>query len=91
MHEMQIVANGNDAMATTARVTFRCTIKNGTTALNVESKVAAEVAWDKELEATFRKIVEFSLRHLGIAPTGDAAKAAEEIEAEHAGTTPILD
>ncbi len=40
---------------------------------------------------TFRRIVEFALRHLGVAPTGDAVKAAQEIEAEQAVMPSTLD
>ncbi len=40
---------------------------------------------------TFRTIVEFALRHLGVAPTGDAEKAAREIEAAGAEVTPAHD
>jgi cell division protein FtsI (penicillin-binding protein 3) len=40
---------------------------------------------------TFRTIMEFALRHLGVAPTGNAARAAVEIEAEQAATEPAHD
>jgi cell division protein FtsI (penicillin-binding protein 3) len=40
---------------------------------------------------TFRTIVEFSLRHLGVSPTGNAEKAAREIEAERNGDDPTYD
>jgi cell division protein FtsI/penicillin-binding protein 2 len=33
---------------------------------------------------TFRTITEFALRHLGVAPTTNAERAAQEIEADHA-------
>lgn len=40
---------------------------------------------------TFKTIMEFALRHLGIPPTGNAEKAAREIEAEQAGDEAIYD
>lgn len=40
---------------------------------------------------TFRAITEFALRHLGVAPTGNAEKAAKAIEAATAGQTPTYD
>ncbi|MCA1709795.1 MAG: hypothetical protein LC808_43560, partial [Actinobacteria bacterium] len=40
---------------------------------------------------TFRTIAEFTLRHLGVAPTGNAEKAAEEIEREVAEELPAHD
>lgn len=39
----------------------------------------------------FRTITEFALRHLGVPPTGDAERAAAEIEAERTGAAPIHD
>jgi cell division protein FtsI/penicillin-binding protein 2 len=36
---------------------------------------------------TFKKITEFALRELGVPPTGNAQKAAEEIESSE--TTPV--
>ncbi|MEA2434504.1 MAG: hypothetical protein QOG54_1961 [Actinomycetota bacterium] len=40
---------------------------------------------------TFRTIMEFALRHLGVAPTGNAERAAREIEAEQAAIEPAHD
>ncbi|MFP5352355.1 MAG: peptidoglycan D,D-transpeptidase FtsI family protein [Actinomycetota bacterium] len=40
---------------------------------------------------TFKTIMEFALRHLGISPTGNAEKAAREIEAEQAGSEATYD
>jgi cell division protein FtsI/penicillin-binding protein 2 len=40
---------------------------------------------------TFRAIMEFALRHLGVAPTGDAEKAARAIEHEAAEAAPAHD
>ena len=40
---------------------------------------------------TFRTIMEFTLRHLGVAPTGNAEKAAREIEEASNAQTPALD
>ena len=40
---------------------------------------------------TFKTIMEFALRHLGISPTGNAEKAAREIEAEQAGNEETYD
>jgi cell division protein FtsI (penicillin-binding protein 3) len=40
---------------------------------------------------TFRTIAEFTLRHLGVAPTGDAEKAAKAIEREVAEEEPAHD
>ncbi|MDQ4065761.1 MAG: penicillin-binding transpeptidase domain-containing protein, partial [Actinomycetota bacterium] len=40
---------------------------------------------------TFRSISEFVLRHLGIPPTGDAEKAAREIESSTAENEPTYD
>ena len=40
---------------------------------------------------TFKTIMEFALRHLGVAPTGDAEKAARAIEAARNGTAPSYD
>ena len=40
---------------------------------------------------TFRTITEFALRHLGIAPTGNAEKAVREIEADVATDDPAHD
>jgi hypothetical protein len=40
---------------------------------------------------TFRAITEFSLRHLGVAPTGDAERAAKAIESATANEPPAHD
>jgi hypothetical protein len=40
---------------------------------------------------TFRTIAEFTLRHLGVAPTGNAERAAHEIEQEAAEAAPAHD
>lgn len=40
---------------------------------------------------TFRAIMEFTLRHLGVSPTGDAEKAAEAIEEATADSGPAYD
>jgi cell division protein FtsI/penicillin-binding protein 2 len=40
---------------------------------------------------TFKTIMEFALRHLGVAPTGNAERAAREIEAEQAVVEPAHD
>jgi cell division protein FtsI/penicillin-binding protein 2 len=40
---------------------------------------------------TFRSIAEFTLRHLGVAPTGNAVKAAHAIEEQVAGVPPAHD
>jgi len=40
---------------------------------------------------TFRTITQFALRHLGISPTGNAERAAREIEAEQAAETATYD
>lgn len=40
---------------------------------------------------TFRTITQFALRHLGISPTGNAEKAAREIEAEQASDAATYD
>jgi cell division protein FtsI/penicillin-binding protein 2 len=40
---------------------------------------------------TFKTIMEFALRHLGISPTGNAERAAREIEAEQAGASVTYD
>jgi len=40
---------------------------------------------------TFRTITEFALRHLGVAPTGDAEKAAKAIEDANAAELPARD
>lgn len=40
---------------------------------------------------TFKTIAEFALRHLGVSPTGNAEKAAREIEAERAIELPARD
>jgi cell division protein FtsI/penicillin-binding protein 2 len=40
---------------------------------------------------TFRSIAEFTLRHLGVAPTGDAEKAAEAIQQAVAAEPPAHD
>ena len=39
----------------------------------------------------FRTIMEYALRHLGASPSGDATKAAREIEAERAAAVPAHD
>lgn len=40
---------------------------------------------------TFKTIMEFALRHLGVSPTGNAEKAARAIEAAHTGAPPSYD
>ncbi len=40
---------------------------------------------------TFRTIAEFTLRHLGVAPTSNAERAAREIEASQADSAPAHD
>jgi cell division protein FtsI/penicillin-binding protein 2 len=40
---------------------------------------------------TFKTIMEFALRHLGVAPTGNAERAHEEIEESHADQPPAHD
>jgi cell division protein FtsI (penicillin-binding protein 3) len=40
---------------------------------------------------TFKTIMEFALRHLGVSPTGNAEKAARAIEAAHNGLAPAYD
>jgi cell division protein FtsI/penicillin-binding protein 2 len=40
---------------------------------------------------TFRSIAEFALRHLGVAPTGNAEKAARAIERSVSGDEPAHD
>ena len=40
---------------------------------------------------TFKTIAQFALRHLGISPTGNAERAAREIEAEQAAETATYD
>ncbi len=40
---------------------------------------------------TFKTITQFALRHLGVSPTGNAEKAAREIEAEQAGDAATYD
>jgi cell division protein FtsI (penicillin-binding protein 3) len=40
---------------------------------------------------TFKTIMEFALRHLGVAPTGNAERAARVIEESHADQTPVHD
>ena len=48
--------------------------------------------WGGETAApTFRTITQFALRHLGVAPTGNAEKAAREIEAEQASDAATYD
>jgi hypothetical protein len=51
---LQIVADGNDALGSTGRLVVPCVIQNGTTELNVESNVGAEIRWDRELELKAR-------------------------------------
>lgn len=40
---------------------------------------------------TFKTITQFALRHLGVSPTGNAEKAAKEIQAEQAGDAATYD
>jgi cell division protein FtsI/penicillin-binding protein 2 len=40
---------------------------------------------------TFKTITEFALRHLGVAPTANAARTAEEIQTEQAEDSPTYD
>jgi len=40
---------------------------------------------------TFKTIMEFALRHLGVSPAGNAEKAARAIEAAHNGLAPAYD
>jgi cell division protein FtsI (penicillin-binding protein 3) len=40
---------------------------------------------------TFKTITQFALRHLGVSPTGNAERAAREIEAEQAGDAATYD
>ncbi|MDP9069044.1 MAG: penicillin-binding protein 2 [Actinomycetota bacterium] len=40
---------------------------------------------------TFKTIMQFALRHLGVAPTGNAERAAREIQAEQAGDAQTYD
>ncbi len=40
---------------------------------------------------TFKTITQFALRHLGVAPTGNAERAAREIQAEQAGDAQTYD
>ena len=40
---------------------------------------------------TFKTITQFALRHLGVSPTGNAEKAAREIQAEQAGDAATYD
>ena len=48
--------------------------------------------WGGETAApTFQTITQFALRHLGVAPTGNAEKAAREIEAEQASDAVTYD
>ncbi len=91
--EMQIVANGNDAMATTGRLVFQCTVKNGTTSLNVETKVPAEVAWDKDLEikasAPGAKHITFRQAGREIAKI-DSADGTAKMDLRRLGPGPVL-